>query len=145
MNLVREFVISAAYDKRPKYGQHCVDFTFFVKGPEGAVQFRLFTGWYLSLIPKPDAPWQELCKTLHLGENDSPMPADLGYHSPHPRYEGQTSMSCTLLPSGECYYDGSSLNAYKIFSTMVHEGGEAMWAELEKYYASTFLESEGKL
>lgn len=137
--LKREFEISAAYDKRPKYGQHCAEFRFYVKGPKGAVQFVLFTGWYPSLIPTPDKDWRELSTVLKLGKHDAPMPADLGYHSPVPRYEDQSLMDpCHVLPEGKCYYDGSSLNASRIFSIMVHQGGDAMWKALEDYYAEVF-------
>ena len=107
----REFEITAAYDKRPKYGQHCVDMTFYVKGPKGTVQFKLFTGWYPRIIPTPDTLWQELCAPLQVEEHENPLPADLGYHSPVPMYEGQQLYDCTLLPEGKCYYDGSGLNA----------------------------------
>lgn len=137
--LTRDFEIAAAYDKRPQYGQHCVDFRFYVKGPKGAVQFILYTGWYPHIIPKPGTDWQELSRPIHLSEHDNPMPADLGYHSPVPRYEGQEPMeTCTVLPEGKCYYDGSTLNASRIFSIMVHEGGEAMWKALEEFYQEIF-------
>ena len=138
--LTHEVHIDAAYDKRPKYGQHCVDFRFYVRGPKGVVQFVLFTGWLKALIPTPDTDWRELSVHHHAGLHmlTEPMPADLGYHSPLPLYEGQTSMECSLIPGGKCYYDGSSLNASRIFSVMLHEGGDAMWVELEKYYEETF-------
>ena len=137
--LTRETVITAAYDKRPKYGQHCVTMTFYIKGDKGVVQFVLYTGWYPRLIPTPDKPWQELTRTLKLEEHDHPLPADLGYHSPVPRYEGQSQMdNCKLLPEGKCYYGGSSLNAYRIFSIMVHEGGDKMWEALEEEYLNIF-------
>jgi hypothetical protein len=140
MSLTRELEIHPAYDKRPKYGQHCVEMCFYVKGPKGVVQFVLFTGWYPHIIPEPNTPWQKLCKPIHLQKLDNPMPADLGYHSRTPRYEGQSKMNCSLLPEGECYFDGSSLNASRIFSLLVHEGGEAVWKALEEYYAETFEE-----
>ena len=138
----REFEITAAYDKRPKYGQHCVDMTFYVKGPKGVVQFKLFTGWYPSIIPTPEKDWRELYVHFDNTRSDAPMPADLGYHSPVPMYEGQQPYDCTLLPEGKCYYDGSGLNANQIFSIMVHEGGEAMWKEIEKFYQEIFEKAE---
>jgi hypothetical protein len=143
LTLERKFEIHPAYDKRPKYGQHCVEFLFYVKGLKGAVQFLLFTGWYPHLIPTPETDWRELTMPLHIAEHDNPMPADLGYHSPVPRYEGQKPQTkeCAIL-GGPCYYDGSILNASRIFSIMLHQGGEAMWNELENYYRETFEAEE---
>lgn len=140
-NLKREFVITPGYDRRPEYGQHCAEMRFYVKGEKGVVQFILFTGWYPCIIPKPDAPWQELCMPIKLDPLDHPMPADLGYHSLAPIHNWQTSPTytdCSLLDQRACYYDGSGLNCYRIFSVMVHEGGERMWEELEKFYAEVF-------
>jgi hypothetical protein len=145
--LIREFEIAAAYDKRVesggRYGQHCVDFRFYLKGPKGVVQFILCTGWSKAIIATPEKPWQELGVVRTRNNPDvlwDPMPADLGYHSPVPRYEDQTAMDCHILPEGKCYYDGSGLNANRIFSLMVHEGGEAMWKALERYYRELFEE-----
>lgn len=140
-DLKRELIILPAYDKRDKgYGQHCAEMCFYVKGERGAVQFILFTGWYPHIIPKPDAPWQELCVPIKLEKLDYPTPADLGYHSLTPLRDWQTPimMECPVLGGKTCYYDGSGLNCYRIFSVMVHEGGERMWEELEKYYAELF-------
>ena len=67
-------------------------------------------------------------------------PADIGYHSPVPYYEGQEviQQSCEYLNGKPCYYDGSSLNAVKYFDIMVREGSEALWKALEKYYDDVF-------
>ena len=139
--LTRKLEISPAYDKRPKYGQHCVDMRWLVQGRHGSVQFLLFTGWYPAIIPTPDKRWQELTGVIRLGPHDAPMAADLGYHSRVPRYEDQMLMDkeCPYLePPGPCYYDGSGLNARRIFSILVHKGGEAVWEALEEYYRKTF-------
>lgn len=143
-DLTHEFFIYPAYDKRPEYGQHCVDMLWLVKGPLGVVQFRLFTGWYPDIIGKPDLPWQELSanKKRYADRLDMPMPADIGYHSPKPMYEGQSDMECSLLPGGHCYYDGSSLNADRYFAILVHEGGEALWKALDAYYHERFETKE---
>jgi hypothetical protein len=69
-----------------------------------------------------------------------PYPADLGYHSPVPMYEGQDdfTQSCPVLGGKPCYYDGSALNADKIFDVLRAEGHEGVWRELEAYYNRTF-------
>ena len=69
-----------------------------------------------------------------------PMPVDLGYHSPKPRYEGQTCVteSCKYLDGKPCYYDGSGLAAEKVYETLLREGSDGVWKKLEEYYARTF-------
>lgn len=69
-----------------------------------------------------------------------PQPADLGYHSPVPMYEGQNSMGeCNLL-GGICYYDGSGLRAEEVLETLIREGSDAVWAFLDEEYARRFEE-----
>ena len=71
-----------------------------------------------------------------------PLPADLGFHSPKPVYKGQrrSSNECQYLDGKPCYYDGSGLNAKRVFGILVKKGGEAVWKELEDYYKETFGE-----
>lgn len=144
--LIRDFKVRPGYDKRSSdpsknYGIGCAIMTWYVKGPKGAVQFSLMTGWYPHIIKKTTfddwSDWAEMSVTMK--PNDAPTPADLGYHSPVPMYEGQTLMDeeCPIL-KGPCYYDGSGLNAYKPFSILVHEGGDRLWEFLEHYYRETF-------
>lgn len=162
--------ITPAWDKRdddPKknYGVHSSDLRMVLKGELGAVQFVLYTGWY----PK-HVQFEHKAKNL---ATMYPMPADLGYHSPKPMYEGQTRIGehqydfedtedmqlgdKTLkmpkmsvveekeLPICEyigcpCYYDGSSLNADRIYDILLERGSDGVWEELEKYYTDTFGE-----
>ena len=146
-DLKRTFEIIPGYDYRDnpekiQYGQHCMNMRFFVSGELGVVQFVLSTGWYPEMIAKPTADWQELLRVIDSGMN-APMAVDLDYHSPVARYEDQRSMGpCVYLDGKDCFYDGSSLNGYKLLSLMIHEGGEAMWKELEDYYKSTFERKE---
>lgn len=131
-----------AYDKRnidpnKNYGIHGVTLRMILKGNEGAVQFLLFTNWQLphvqeemdGRIPSHDFPY------LH----HKPLPADLGYHSSRPMYEGQTKMNgkCDVL-GGECYYDGSGVAAERIFHVLCAEGDAGVWRELGKYYNEIF-------
>jgi hypothetical protein len=127
MNKIIEFY--PAYDKRhpdpfKNYGIGSVSILFLLKGDKGAVQFKLLTGWYLP----------------ELGiELDNPMPADLGYHSPIPIYDGQKSIpdNCEWL-DGECYYDGSTTASERIYEILLKEGSDGVWRELEKYYEEIF-------
>jgi len=127
----------AAYDKRPKYGIHGVELLMALKGDAGAVQFLLFTNWHLPHVEKdldsrPDYKYSRLL--CH------PQPADLGYHSKVPRYEDQTKMEHCQFVEGGCYYDGSGLNAERIYQVLLSEGSDGVWRELEAYYKETFEE-----
>ena len=126
---------SAAYDKRDpdpnkNYGIHGVTIRFVYKGEKGATQFVLYTNWHL-----PHVTEELRNKERFLLE---PLPADLGYHSPTPQYEGQTQMDCDLLEGGVCYYDGSSLQADRVYKRLLEEGEDGVWAELEEEYKHRF-------
>ena len=132
-----------AYDRRDpdpskNYGIHCAELRMELKGKRGATQFVLYTGWHLPNV------------TRELGCKNSaysllrPIPADLGYHSPKPIYDGHEPIceSCKLLDGKPCYYDGSGLNAECVFDILVKEGGDGVWQELEEYYINLFGELE---
>lgn len=141
----RQIHFRAAYDKRPKaptdpnYGIHGVEIQFVLKGTKGATQFLLYTNWQLPHVTQErcgrrydaidgDAHWME-----------RPLPADIGYHSPVPLWDGQESLTdnCLIL-GGRCYYDGSSLNAEPVYHRLLAEGDAGVWAALEEYYTRTF-------
>jgi len=137
-----------AYDKRhpdpsKNYGIHGVDLLFVLEGKNGAVQFKLFTNWQLPHVT------EEFLNKSHMWTKDKidlyffPMPADLGYHSKVPHYEGHEKISreCEWT-GGDCYYDGSTLNAEPIYEILLREGSEGIWQELEKYYKDIFGEDK---
>ena len=135
--------INPAFDKRnpdpsKNYGIHGVDMRFILKGDKGAVQFVLYTNWHLSHVQ------EELTNKCNSREYCflKPMPADLGYHSLKPIYEGQEPMSdsCEYLDGKPCYYDGSGLSAIKIYDILVKEGDKGLWRELEEFYNDIFKE-----
>ena len=139
MELKREIKFYPAFDKRDKdpkknYGIHGVNLTFYVKGPLGVVQFVIFTNWQVPQVQK-----EFKNKEAFLSQ---PIPADLGYHSYKPMYEGQDVMEhdCPILGGKPCYYDGSGLNAQPMFDLLCEQGDEALWEALEKYYHQTFGE-----
>ena len=126
-----------AFDKRnpdPKknYGIHGVNLGFYLKGDKGVIQFIIYTNWQLKHVQeefdeKTDREFPHLF--CH------PLPANIGYHSPVPKYENQTILTeeCEWT-GGKCYYDESGLNAEPIYWKLVGEGEEVMWKELERYY-----------
>lgn len=145
--------ILPAFDKRhsdpaKNYGVHGVEMRFLLKGDLGTVQFVLYTNWQLPAVQE----WHESMAFDRIQRQEDnrrtafitfhPMAADLGYHSPKPRYDGQTKSVCQYLPAGECYCDGSALSSHRVFAVMIEQGGEAMWGELQKYYDETFSETE---
>jgi len=131
-----------AFDKRhsdPKkdYGIHGVTLGFYLKGNEGTVQFVIYTNWQMPHVQKEfDAkmPDHKFPYMFH-----EPMAADLGYHSPHPMYKGQTktSVKCEWL-NDTCYYDGSGVNAKRVFDILRERGDGGVWEELEKTYRHYF-------
>lgn len=134
----RKVEITPAFDKRDpnpgkNYGIHGAEIRFVLLGSAGAVQFLLYTNWMLPHVQR------ELDAKHSNHSHCHPLPADLGYHSLTPRYEGQESRpDCQYLDGKPCYYGGSGLNAQRVYDVMVAEGGEAMWRALEDYYAETF-------
>lgn len=142
----KEITFQPAYDKRdpdPKknYGIHGVTMRWLYGDEKGVVQFVVHTNWHLPHI-REDAKTQS--KSTILVERypfefwQAPMPADLGYHSPTPQYEGQHSRECDVLEGKCCYYDGSGLNAERIFEVLIAGGSDGVWKELEQYYKELF-------
>lgn len=134
--------VRGAFDKRnpdPKknYGIHSMELHFILKGPKGAVQFLVYTGMHL---PHVEA---ELWGKRGEWNPFHPMGADIGYHSPHPVYEGQTAVhSDCQYTGGECYYDGTSLGADEFMPEFLAGGDSAVWAMLERRYHETFEAKE---
>ena len=143
MERIVEF--TPAFDKRnsdpnKNYGIHGVDLRMILKGNKGAVQFILYTNWYLPHVQK-ELNWKATKEgILSIECFLNPMPADLGYHSLTPHYEGQSiaSESCQYLDGKPCYYGGSGLNAERIYNVLLEEGSDGVWRELEDYYNHLF-------
>lgn len=118
-----------AFDRRnpdpaKDYGIHGVELRMVLKGPQGAVQFLLYTNWQL-----PHVTEQTLTTCLTTRQNRIslqthflPIPADLGYHWCTPHYKDQPLRECPYVAGGQCYYDGSGLNAERIYQVLVSEG-----------------------
>ena len=118
-----EFV--PAFDRKSEdKGIGALHIKFLLRGPEGAVQFALNTGWY----------------SPHIEYYREPLPTDLRYHSPVLQYETQTviSESCPYIHNQPCYYDGSTLAAEDVFKLLVVDGEHAVWRRLLQYYNNIF-------
>lgn len=138
MDFTRRVEAEPAFDLRspdPNHdrGIHGVTLRFIVARDRRAVVFLLFTNWYLphvavELADRPDAI--ALLK---------PIPAEVGYHSPEPLYDGQKLLieDCPYT-GGACYSDGSFLSAVQAFETLVTGGTTALWAWLDNRWRETF-------
>jgi hypothetical protein len=140
MEKIVEF--NPAYDKRHSdpskdYGVHGVDIKFVLKGEKGVTQFLLFTNWQLPHITEKNLAKFNSPRDIRLFF--TPMPAGLGYHSkePLPYHDTPTSTDCEYT-GGDCYYDGSGLNAERVYDVLLHEGDKGVWRELELYYKDIF-------
>jgi hypothetical protein len=116
----REVHFRMPYDKRHKdpnkdYGIGTIVIRMILIGEKGAVQFVFNTGM---------RGW------------------DVGYHAKVPQYDEQTSMECTYLEQGHCYYDGSSLMADDWMREWLasEEDEEFIWKRLEEYYRDRFVD-----
>jgi hypothetical protein len=141
----RQVKFYPAYDKRnsdPKknYGIHGVDMRFLLTGEKGVIQFVIFTNWYLPNVKEEFEAKRQFSQYNAF----TPMPADVGYHSYTPMYEGQNvaSESCEYLGGKPCYYDGSGLYAETVFDVLVKDGDEAVWKLLEESYYDHFGKQE---
>lgn len=152
MNLERNTVFYPAYDKRntdpnKNYGICGASLLMTVKGERGAYQFKVSLPWYLpgSLSRNSECYHRTMddygiptaMPTVDLGLD--PLPLDVGYHAYEPQYEDQPCMGeCELLGTDKCYYDGSSLHAYKVFGILVEKGSEGVFKYLEEIYCERF-------
>jgi hypothetical protein len=101
------------------------------------VQFLLYTHW----LPQRSTPSAIGVRELALNcpVELGPLPADLGYHSKTPHYEGHTSMgACEFCDGQDCYYDGSGLNANDAMYALLNGGDDALWKFLDEYYRTVF-------
>ncbi len=136
--LTKEIRFYPAWDKRsddPKknYGIHGVTIGFYLTGEKGTVQFTIYSNWQLKNVQ------HEIdSKTPHIDFpylSHKPLPADLGYHARIPQYEGQDCMdlNCEFI-GDKCFYDGSSLNAERVFNVLTEKGHDGVWEELADFY-----------
>lgn len=125
-----------AYDKGKEYGIGAMKVRFVLKGPKGAVQFLISTGWFLPHTQRKNREWQyDFDKRFN---KINPEGYDLGYHSPVPMYEGQTAIGKCDVVGGECYYDGSTLNAEAWIEPFLNGGTEWLWPRMEQEYRQYF-------
>lgn len=110
------------------HGVAGVKFLFMLIGEDGAMEFSISTPW------RPD--WHEFWKPR---EYDRVMPCGIEYHSKTPQYDGhKKSTDDCEWTGGDCWCDGSALQAMDVFKVLVTDGEDALWRELERRYESVF-------
>ena len=138
--------IYPAWDRRDpnpskNYGIHGAELRMVLKGELGATQFVLYTNWHLPHVTEEllHRPYKD---ELDIKVRFLPLPADVGYHSPTPLYEGQAVCSdhCEYLDGKPCYYDGSGLFAEEVYKKLVEGGSDEVWKILEERYMELFGE-----
>lgn len=139
-NLERITQIHGAFDKRnpdpaKSYGIHGMTLRFILKGKKGATQFVFYSCQHLRHVA--DELYNDKTRRYNPFHG---MGADIGYHSPKPMYEGQEAMDCDVL-GGQCYYDGSSLQASEFEDTFIQGGDAVVWPMLEEVYRQSFGDS----
>ena len=127
-------------DPSKNYGIRAMNITFYVKGPKGAIQWKLSTGWYVS-------PARDHLRQFSPPLVMYPMAMDLGYHAHEPQYENQTPLteSCDVIGGGRCFYDGSPLNAELLTEGFLSGGADYLWPKLEGVYRHQFEGAEWPL
>lgn len=159
----KQVLFRQGYDKRNEgQGVHGLEIMFVLKNHRGAVTFLVFTNWIPKIstndIGNDAYKWYEhfygkthgnMFVTLMINPLlppilRSPMPADVGFHSPKPMHEDHDAIEqeCPFIDGKPCYYDGSGLNAIRMFEVLMKEGDEGIWRELEDYHRHVFGESK---
>ncbi|MBU0959822.1 MAG: hypothetical protein KKB31_07785 [Nanoarchaeota archaeon] len=147
MTFERIVTMAPAFDRRNQdpsrnYGIQGVDLRMVLKGPDGVVQFLLYTNWMLPHVQ--DEMDSKPLDTRFPYVFHKPLPADVGYHSKVPRYEGHEPAHDYQCPytDGVCYRDGSVLAAKDMYRVLCERGSDGVWEELESYYHKIFADTE---
>ena len=111
-----------------RYGKHGLGIRWLLRGPKGAVQFLMNTGW----VPGEKGIPPRISDLYPTG-------SDLGYHARVAQYQGAEEWGlherCEYI-GGRCYYDGSGLAADEVLTEFIREGERAIWKALEDRYAA---------
>lgn len=140
MKFKKKIQIRPAFDKRctdphKDYGIHGCDMLFTLIGEHGAVSFIIYTNWHLPHVK------EELENRRGDYFMFQPLPADIGYHSPHPMYEDQEPRHKVCEYIGvPCYTGGSSIDADEYYKELVEKGSKGLWKKMIKYYKDIFKE-----
>lgn len=142
MKFKKKIEIRPAFDRRSKdprkdYGIHGCTMLFTLIGEHGAITFMLYTNWQLPHVR------EELESKLVEYHLFHPLPADIGYHSPHAMYEGQKPRDKVCEYIGvPCYQDGSACDADDYYNELLTKGSKGLWKKMIKYYKNRFVKAK---
>lgn len=123
----------AAWDERnedPKqnHGVNGVDILFVLRGPEGAVCFRVLTSWMLPEV-------EEWLRSQNLPRMPGYILEPCTIHSRTPREYWERADTCEFLDAPCWSTHTGFLASDPIWEKMLRKGDEGFWAELERIYA----------
>lgn len=113
------------------YGIGSVTLRFVLRGEHGAVDWLLFTNWYL---PETRA---------NLGDEfPTPGPQVLTYHSLREE-DGPYQGPCAYLDGRTCYMSTQYYAADSVLERLLREGDAGVWAALADAYMKQFGQTQG--
>jgi hypothetical protein len=87
----------------------------------------------------------ENLESLKARHEDGEQDFDLGEELIPDHFETGTFTPCEYLDDAPCFYDGSGLNAERIYKVLLEKGSDGVWQELEEYYEHTFKDVDESL
>ena len=127
----RTITFHPAFDRRHSdptqdQGINSVELRFVLRGELGAVEFMLFTNWFLPHV-----------RAQLGGEFCKPGPCELVFHGRRPE-DGDYAGACLYLDSQICYVSRQFTAADPILGRLLEEGDQGVWAALEAHYRERF-------
>ena len=132
-------------DPAKDYGVGSVRIRFTLTAPNGALSWRLSSGWYL-----PNVRERFRREAPHKRYDHDPsrfMPCalegeglELTVHFPAPPngLEGNGPNECDLLPSGKCWTDVGFSIGETLFEALVAGGEDGLWKEMARIHREQF-------
>lgn len=119
------------------FGIGCVELAFRLIGPRGAMEYHVFTGWYLPHVTErlrreTDHRFYE--PTGHyLRCSLEGHPGRTFFHSRTPQWEGQEHEECELL-DGPCYIDVGFGIGDHLWEGLVTGGEPGLWKRMKELH-----------
>ena len=128
----KDVAFSPAYDRRHwpgNFGIHGVDLWLALIGPKGAVEFRVFTNWFLPQVEEKLA--ERMRRGEPIGNPFEPDAAGFWYDARQPLEgwpEPEPCPSCGWLDGDPCYhYMGDVVPSMDLLSDLIAQGEEKFW------------------
>lgn len=126
-------------DSMAGHGVHDMEIWWFLRGPAGAAQFELFTGWTPGIVRPGHGIAPD--RTVHLRSDGRlywPAAYRMGCHArkaPEPDTEPMSD-KCSALDGAACWWvDAGYSAADELVPQFVDTGEQVVWDQLEELYA----------